>query len=125
MRETLLLSSITSSCCSGSGPPSLQCTSLEVAISSDDGLPCILRISSHHLLTLSSFEKKRWPPISMRLPSWLTVRDIPPILSLCSSITTSYSSEFLSSSQPTVIPAGPAPMITAFFFILSSIIQTK
>ena len=35
--------------------------------------------SSHQFITRSLLEKKRWPPISMRLPLYCTVREMPPM----------------------------------------------
>src|SRR6266536_3402292 len=36
--------------------------------------------SSHQFITRSLLEKKRWPPMSMRLPLYCTVREIQPIV---------------------------------------------
>src|ERR1700727_2771817 len=51
--------------------------------------------SIHQFITRSDLEKKRCPPISMRLPLWRMGREMPPI------------------SWLAVSPAGPAPMSKA------------
>jgi hypothetical protein len=65
----------------------------------------------HQSITQSDLEKKRWPPMSMRLPLYSTDCDRPPTLRVASSTTTSRMPAS-ASSQAAVRPAGPAPMIT-------------
>src|SRR6185437_16139973 len=69
--------------------------------------------SSHHCITRSLLEKKRWPPISIRLPLYRTVRDMPPI-SREASMTIGLISDCFRNSSAAVSPAGPAPIIKAF-----------
>ena len=84
-------------------------------------LDCSGRTSFHQSMMRSSFEKKRWPPISIRLPSCLTVREMPPNSRVASSTVTSYCSEppSLTSSQAAVRPAGPPPMMTTDCFCVT------
>ena len=63
-------------------------------------------------MTRSDFEKKRWPPRSMRLPACTIVRARPPI-SPEPSTTIGRIRVRSSSSNAAVRPAGPAPMTTA------------
>src|SRR6185503_1660900 len=65
----------------------------------------------HQFITQSDLEKKRWPPMSMRLPLNSTDCDKPPMLRVASSTTISRTPAS-ASSQAAVRPAGPAPMIT-------------
>src|ERR1035437_8187301 len=68
--------------------------------------------SSHHPITRPLLEKKRAPPISIRLPLYRTVREIPPI-SRDASSTIGLISECFRNSKAAVNPAGPAPIIRA------------
>src|SRR5947209_15914493 len=81
--------------------------------SSSSASPPTTGISSvHQSITRSDFEKKRWPPISIRLPLWRIVQEIPPMRSPASS-TIGRIEDRRQSSNAAVNPAGPAPMITA------------
>src|SRR5688572_16358097 len=64
----------------------------------------------HQSITQSDLEKKRWPPMSMRLPLYSTDWARPPIARVASSTVTSRTPAS-ASSQAAVRPAGPAPMI--------------
>src|ERR1700723_268623 len=68
--------------------------------------------SIHQFITRSDLEKKRCPPISMRLPLWRMGREMPPISWLASS-TMGWTSERRRNSRAAVSPAGPAPMSKA------------
>jgi len=46
---------------------------------------------SHQSITQSDFEKKRWPPMSMRLPLYSIDCAIPPIWRVASRMTISFS----------------------------------
>src|SRR5690348_1685929 len=70
--------------------------------------------SVHQFITRSDFEKNRWPPMSMRLPLWRIVQEMPPMRFVASS-TTGRTSERRRSSSAAVRPAGPAPMMMALF----------
>src|SRR3974390_3115935 len=59
----------------------------------------------------ADLEKKRWPPISMRLPLYSTDCDSPPTTRVASSTVTSRTPAS-ASSQAAVSPAGPAPMMS-------------
>src|ERR1700722_3464932 len=72
--------------------------------------------STHHCITRSLLEKNLWPPMSIRLPLYLIVREIPPISSLASR-RIGLISVRRSNSRPAVNPAGPAPIITAVLLI--------
>ena len=76
MRETRSRTSIVRSVVSGSGPPSLRGFSRPKIKSSFAGLPCTGKSCVHNCVTLSSLEKKRCPPMSMRLPLYVAVREI-------------------------------------------------
>src|SRR3954468_5096023 len=70
---------------------------------------------SHQFITRSLLEKKRCPPISIRLPLYSTVREMPPMYVLFSS-SMGFTSDRVSSSYAAVKPAGPAPMMIAVLF---------
>ena len=74
----------------------------------------------HQSITQSDLEKKRWPPMSMRLPLYSTDCDRPPTLRVASSTTMSRTPAS-ASSQAAVRPAGPAPMITIFLSTVRSL----
>src|ERR1700730_3042711 len=71
-------------------------------------------ISCHQRITQSDFEKKRWPPRSIRFPRYTTVFEIPPTC-VSNSKTWGVISDRRSSSSAAVSPAGPAPTMTADF----------
>ena len=84
MRETRRRISMTSSVFSGSGPSGASGGVRPSSRSSFDGAPCTGSTFSHHAFTSGALEKKRWPPMSMRLPCQATVREMPPKVSLSS-----------------------------------------